>query len=90
MNGLEPGLRQTALDLSSLTASYALVGGFAVSVRAEPRLTRDADLALAVRSDDEAERFGLDLAGLGYTASASLEHEVDPANGQLDELTSQP
>jgi hypothetical protein len=34
---------------------FALVGGLAVSVRAEVRFTRDVDLAVAVSSDAEAE-----------------------------------
>jgi hypothetical protein len=34
---------------------FALVGGLAVSVRAEPRFTRDIDLAVAVVDDGEAE-----------------------------------
>lgn len=34
----------------------ALVGGFAVSVRTEPRFTRDVDLVVAVSDDDQAER----------------------------------
>lgn len=34
---------------------FALVGGLAVSARTEPRFTRDADLAVALASDAEAE-----------------------------------
>jgi hypothetical protein len=33
----------------------ALVGELVVSARAEPRLTRDVDLAVAVETDDEAK-----------------------------------
>jgi hypothetical protein len=36
--------------------SWAMLGGLAVSIRTEPRFTRDVDLAVAVAADDEAER----------------------------------
>jgi hypothetical protein len=35
--------------------SFALVGGLAVSIRTEPRFTRDADLAVALANDAEVE-----------------------------------
>ena len=41
--------------LDSLGRDYALVGGLAVSIRAEVRFTRDVDVAVAVDSDAEAE-----------------------------------
>jgi predicted nucleotidyltransferase len=36
--------------------SWALVGGWAVSVRTEPRFTRDLDLTIAVGNDTQAEQ----------------------------------
>ena len=45
------GLRQVARDLERAGCRWALLGGLAVSVRAEPRFTRDIDLAVAVESD---------------------------------------
>jgi hypothetical protein len=42
-------------DLRELGARWALVGGLAVSARAEPRTTRDIDVAIVVGSDSEAE-----------------------------------
>jgi hypothetical protein len=41
-----------ATDLSASRAPFALVGGLAVSVRTEPRFTRDADFALAAAGDE--------------------------------------
>jgi hypothetical protein len=45
-------------DLLASNASWALIGGLAVSVRAEPRTTRDLDVALSVSGDPEAESPG--------------------------------
>ena len=35
--------------------SGCLVGGLAVSVRCDPRFTRDVDLAIALQNDTQAE-----------------------------------
>jgi hypothetical protein len=53
-----------------------LVGGLAVSVRAEPRFTRDADLVLAVDSDDEAELVIRSFLASGYRMQALLEQSA--------------
>lgn len=47
MNRFEATARRVTVDLQALDLRAALVGGFAVSVRAEPRFTRDLDLAVA-------------------------------------------
>jgi predicted nucleotidyltransferase len=57
-------------------ARIALVGGLAVSARAEPRLTRDIDLAVSVASDVEAEALVLALRARGYVVRASVEQEA--------------
>jgi hypothetical protein len=60
---------------------WALVGGFAVSLRVEPRLTRDVDLAIAVDDDEEAERIVRELLPAGFLhTGAHLEHA---ATGRL-------
>ena len=41
--------------LRALERDYALIGGMAVSVKAEPRFTRDADVAVSVADDGDAE-----------------------------------
>jgi len=52
---LSTAIRQVCGDLEAAGLHYALVGGLAVSARAEPRLTRDIDVAIAVDKDDQAE-----------------------------------
>lgn len=47
------------------------MGGLAVSVRSDPRFTRDVDLAVAVESDRDAESLVL---ALGYPVRATVEH----------------
>jgi predicted nucleotidyltransferase len=73
---LERALATIAADLGALGARFALVGGLAVAVRAEPRLTRDADLAVAVAGDDEAEAIVLGLQGRGHRVIAAVEQEA--------------
>jgi hypothetical protein len=53
----------------------ALVGGLAVSTRAEPRFTRDVDFAVAVAGDEDAEAAVRQFLSAGYRLEASLEHE---------------
>ncbi len=59
---------------------YALVGGLAVSIRSEPRLTRDTDFAVSVDDDAEAEALVRSLAASGYVATTLVEQE---ATGRL-------
>jgi len=47
MTQLESVLRRAVADLGDAGARFALVGGLAISVRTEPRFTRDADLVVA-------------------------------------------
>lgn len=55
MTPLEAALRRIIDELVELDRSYALVGGLAVSARADPRFTRDADIAVSVLNDADAE-----------------------------------
>lgn len=55
MSGLAPLLRTVVGQLQAVPVAHALVGGLAVSVRTEPRFTRDVDLAVGVVDDAEAE-----------------------------------
>ena len=66
-------LRRICADLEASRARYALVGGLAVSARAEPRLTRDVDVAVAVADDAEAERLIFALQARGYVVRSSVE-----------------
>lgn len=51
MNRLQTALAEIADLLDQKGFAWAVIGGLAVSVRAEPRFTRDVDLAVAVESD---------------------------------------
>jgi len=73
---LEAVLRRIVADLTQARHAFALVGGLAVSVRTEPRFTRDADLAVAVTSDAEAEGLMRELRQRGYRDTAVLEQEA--------------
>src|SRR6185437_6664854 len=70
---LAVALQRVCGDLDELAKRYALVGGLAVSARAEPRLTRDVDLAVAVRDDADAEALIRELAARGYRLVMSVE-----------------
>ena len=76
MSRLEAALRGIASELDRRGRAFAVVGGLAVSVRAEPRFTRDVDLALAVVNDADAEALVRNLVASGYRVIASLEQEA--------------
>ena len=76
MNSLESAVRDIVADLEETGARFALVGGLAVSVRTEPRFTRDADLAVAVASDAEAEALVLKLQSRNYRVEAVVEQDA--------------
>jgi hypothetical protein len=76
VTSLESALRQIHGDLTEAHVSFALVGGLAVSARTEPRFTRDADLAVALASDAEAEALIRDLRARGYRVEAVVEQDA--------------
>jgi predicted nucleotidyltransferase len=61
--------------LADLGYPWALVGGLAVSARAEPRFTRDVDFAVALKSDREAEALIRAIQARGYQIDTILEQE---------------
>lgn len=73
MSGLVQALERIIADLSSTGSGWALVGGLAVSVRSEPRTTRDVDVAIAVSNDDEAEGILRELVSQGYRSLGGVE-----------------
>lgn len=75
MNSLELLLQRISLLLTKQKQAWALVGGLAVSVRTEPRFTRDLDLAVAVSNDSEAEALVHGLHSEGFQTFATVEHE---------------
>lgn len=72
----ELALAQICSELVRLGRRFALVGGLAVSVRAEVRFTRDVDIVVVVADDSEAESLTYDLRSAGYSAVAAIEHET--------------
>lgn len=76
MTSLEAALRQIHSELTESHVSFALIGGLAVSARTEPRFTRDADLAVAVASDAEAEALIHTLRAHGYGIEAIVEQDA--------------
>ena len=70
----ETALGDIARHLRRLGRRFALVGGVAVSLRAEARFTRDVDLAVATADDADIERLVYDLQSAGYTPVALVEH----------------
>ena len=76
VTSLEAALRQIDADLGEARVPFALVGGLAVSARTEPRFTRDADLAVAVGNDAEAEALIHELRARGYGIDAIVEQDA--------------
>lgn len=73
-------LRSVLRRLDALGTRHALVGGLAVSARSEPRFTRDADVAVAVATDSEAESIVRELLHAGFISSMTVEQQ---ATGRL-------
>lgn len=69
-------LANVARLLRETGTPFALVGGLAVSVRAEIRFTRDVDLAISVSADSEVEALVVRLRGGGYVPRAVVEQEA--------------
>jgi predicted nucleotidyltransferase len=68
-------LRQAASDLDAIGARWAVIGGLAVAFRAEPRFTKDVDLAVAVEDDQEAEAVVNRLQVRGYALASLVEQD---------------
>ncbi len=76
LSALENALRGAVEELRARGRRFALVGGLAVSVRAEVRFTRDVDLAVVVLDDADTEGLVFELRSKGYRPLASVEHET--------------
>ncbi len=66
MNRLALALEKTRAELDRLGLRWAVIGGLALAVRAEPRQTRDIDIAIAAEDDREAEAAVRHLTGRGF------------------------
>jgi predicted nucleotidyltransferase len=73
---LQSVLRDIARALQREGVGWALVGGLAVSVRSEPRFTRDVDVAVAAADDGEAEALLRSLRAGGHRVQTLVEQEA--------------
>lgn len=76
MNRFQTAFRVLPRDLRAASASWALVGGMAVSARSVSRFTSDFDVAVAVTSEAEAEGIVASLLKRGYSLNVVLEDEA--------------
>ena len=76
---MESNLQKLLLKLTSALntrqVNFCLIGGFAVALRGEPRLTRDIDIAVAIESDKEVENLISSLRSSGFFLDTLLEHQ---------------
>lgn len=63
-------------DLRKLKVDWAIVGGFAVSIRAQPRTTLDIDVAISAASDSDAETLIRNMTQLEYSVDRILEQDA--------------
>lgn len=76
LNPLLGVLARISADLTKLGAAWALIGGWAVGVRAEPRTTRDVDVVVAVENDRAAEKLIRELRAAGYRLVPPLRENI--------------
>lgn len=79
-NAIVFAMRRIVAELDVLPADWALVGGFAVSARSEPRFTRDVDVCVAVGDDSGAERVVAALTTHGYRLHAPTPQSGSSSN----------
>lgn len=75
-NAVSDALGRVVAHLDGLGVPWALVGGFAVSVRVEPRFTRDVDVVVAVADDRQAEDVVGRLTEVGYRVHTLVEQDA--------------
>lgn len=76
MTSVEQALRRVAALGRAEGIDWALIGGMAVSVRTEPRFTRDVDLAVSVPGDEQAEAVIKRLVAEGYRVKSIVEQQA--------------
>jgi len=75
LNPVERALKRIFSELGDAGVPCALIGGLAVSARAEPRTTRDVDVAISADGDDAAEQLVFHLQSRGYVMGTLLEQD---------------
>jgi len=73
---LQASVTSIAATMKAMGLSWCVVGGLAVSARAEPRFTQDVDLAVIVQNDQDAAFVIHTLRSHGYVPFMILEHET--------------
>jgi hypothetical protein len=73
---LKQNLLLVCKSIEAQAVRYCIVGGFAVSYRAEPRLTRDIDLTLSLATDVEVENLTRNITQTGLVAETVLENST--------------
>jgi hypothetical protein len=68
-------LKAIAVELTALGRTFAVVGGFGVSVRGEVRFTRDVDVAVVAADDADVETLVRTLRSRRYDLVAIVEHD---------------
>ena len=76
LSRVQSALGGICADLKRLRRGHALIGGLAVAVRTEPRFTRDADVAVGVSDDSDAEALVRELQAFGYRVATIVEQEA--------------
>ena len=67
-------IKRIAADLNASGVAWCLVGGLGASVYAEPRTTKDIDVVVAIRSEQEIADLKAFLLPRGYSAPFILMH----------------
>jgi predicted nucleotidyltransferase len=62
--------------MDRLNIPWALVGGWAVSIRTEPRFTRDIDIIIATDTDMDAEGIIQQFISAGFSPQAIVEQDA--------------
>lgn len=76
MSALAAVLASVSATFDEIGATWALVGGLAVSCHVDPRFTRDVDVAVAVDDDAGAEAIVHAFVTRGYVLRAALEQRA--------------
>lgn len=72
---IDVALEDITRQLRRLGRPFALVGGLAIAQRAEPRFTRDLDLAIAAERDADVEWLVQELRLVGYAPVTVVEQD---------------
>ena len=72
---IQRAFRRLEVDLRQLDLRWALIGGLAIGVRAEPRTTKDIDIMIAVDRPQDDQQIVGDFLARGYRLLQVLERK---------------